>query len=96
MAAKDRGRGPLVADKRYSSSRAAPSGGGPKPASPKPAQPKRSRTPRPRRQHGLVVGLILAVWRVLWGIAWRGTVIGALILGGVIWYFYARLPRWPT
>lgn len=94
MAAKDRGRGPLVADKRYSSSRAAPSGGGQKkPASPKPAQPKRSRTPRPRRQHGLVVGLILAIWRVLWGIAWRGTVIGALILGGVIWYFYAQLPE---
>ena len=94
MAAKDRGRGPLVADKRYTTSRAAPSGGGPKkPASPKPAQPKRSRTPRPRRQHGLVVGLILAVWRVLWGIAWRGTVIGALILGGVIWYFYAQLPE---
>jgi penicillin-binding protein 1A len=29
---------------------------------------------------------------VIWGIAWRGTAIGALILGGVIWYFYAQLP----
>ncbi len=94
MAAKDRGRGPLVADRRYSSSRAAPSGGGPKkPAPPKAAKPKRSRTPRPRRQHGLVVGLILAVWRVFWGIAWRGAAIGALIYGGIVWYFYAQLPE---
>ena len=95
MAAKDRGRGPLVADRRYTSSRAAPSGGGPKkPAPPKQPQAprKRTRTAKPRRQHGLVVGLILAVWRVIWGIAWRGTAIGALILGGVIWYFYAQLP----
>lgn len=96
MAAKDRGRGPLVADKRYSSSRAAPSGGGPrKPAPPKtPRQPrKRVRGARPRRQHGLVVGLIVTIWRVIWGIAWRGTAIGALILGGFVWYYFAQLPE---
>ena len=93
MAAKDRGRGPLVADRRYSSSRAAPSGGGPKkPAAPK-APRRRTRTPKPRRQHGLVVGLILTIWRVLWGIAWRGAAIGALIYGGIVWYFYAQLPE---
>ena len=99
MAAKDRGRGPLVADRRYTSSRGAGqggSGGGPrKPAPPKStnAPRKRSRTPRPRRQHGLVIGLILTVWRVLWGIAWRATAIGALLYGGVVWYFYAQLPE---
>lgn len=96
MAAKDRGRGPLVADKRYSSSRAAPSGGGPrKPAPPKePRAPrKRVRAARPSRQHGLIVGLILAIWRVVWGIAWRGTAMGALILGGFVWYYFARLPE---
>lgn len=94
MAAKDRGRGPLVADRRYPSSRAAPSGGGPrKPAPPPKAPRKRARAARPRRQHGLVVGLILAVWRVIWGIAWRATAIGALFLGGVVWYFYAQLPE---
>lgn len=94
MAAKDRGRGPLVADKRYASSRAAPSGGGPKKPAPPPRQPrKRVRAARPRRQHGFLVGLVLAIWRVLWGIAWRGTAIGALILGGFVWYYYAQLPE---
>ena len=94
MAAKDRGRGPLVADKRYPSSRAAPSGGGPRKPAPAPRAPqRRTRKARPRRQHGLVVGLILAVWRVIWGIAWRATAIGALFLGGVVWYFYAQLPE---
>jgi len=34
----------------------------------------------------------VAIWRVLWGIAWRGTAIGALILGGFIFYYYAQLP----
>ncbi|MDP3198073.1 transglycosylase domain-containing protein [Tabrizicola sp.] len=93
MAAKDRGRGPLVADKRYSTSRAAPSGGGPrKPAPPKEPR-KRARAARPRRQHGLVVGLFVAIWRVIWGIAWRGSAIGALILGGFVWYYYAQLPE---
>lgn len=94
MAAKDRGRGPLVADRRYPSSRAAPAGGGPKkPAPPKAAKPKRRRAPRPRRQHGLVVGFLVAIWRVLWGIAWRATAIGALVLAGIVWYFYAQLPE---
>ncbi|RYI34534.1 MAG: penicillin-binding protein [Acetobacteraceae bacterium] len=92
MAAKDRGRGPLVADKRYTASRATPTGGGPKKPAPPKAKPTRTRTARPRRQHGLVIGLILTAWRVLWGIAWRGAAVGALVLGGIVWYFYAQLP----
>ena len=39
------------------------------------------------------MGLIVAIWRVVWGIAWRGAAIGALVLAGVIWYFYAQLPE---
>ncbi|MBY0349681.1 transglycosylase domain-containing protein [Tabrizicola sp.] len=101
MANGTRGRGPLVADKRYTSSRGGEGGsggkgGGPKkPAAPKPVRTPRMRSPaaRPARQRGLVIGLLLAVWRVLWGIAWRATAIGALILGGVVWYFYAQLPE---
>jgi penicillin-binding protein 1A len=98
MAVGNRGRGPLVADKRYTTSRSGNggSGGGPKkPASPKaPKTPrKRTRAARPARQHGLIIGLIVAIWRVLWGIAWRATAIGALILGGIVWYFYAQLPE---
>jgi penicillin-binding protein 1A len=92
MAVGKGGQRPLVADKRYSSqARAAGSGGGPKkPAAPKPRKSPRSR--KPRRQHGLIVGFFVAIWRVIWGIAWRATAIGALILGGVIFYFYAQLP----
>jgi penicillin-binding protein 1A len=95
MATGNRGRGPLIADKRYPSGKAASSTGGPKkPAPPKApkAPPKRRRAARPARQHGLIVGLLVAVWSVLWGIAWRGAVIGAVILGGVVGYFYAQLP----
>ena len=94
MAAGKSGGRPLVADRRYAAqprSGGAPKGSGPKkPAPPRARKPSRPR--KPRRQHGLVVGLIVAIWRVLWGIAWRGTAIGALILGGFIFYYYAQLP----
>jgi penicillin-binding protein 1A len=40
----------------------------------------------------MILGAILFVWRIFWGIAWRATAIGALILAGVVWYFYAQLP----
>ncbi|MFM7444808.1 MAG: glycosyl transferase, partial [Tabrizicola sp.] len=96
MATGNRGRGPLVADKRYAAPRAGGSGGGSSGGPKKPAPPKTPKAPRkrarPRRQHGLVMGLILAIWRVIWGIAWRGTAMGALILGGFVWYYFAQLP----
>lgn len=89
MAAGNGGKRPLVADKRYAGRGGTAVTGGAK----QPATPKRPRRPgRPRRQHGLVVGFIVAIWRVLWGIAWRATAVGALILGGVVWYFHAQLP----
>ena len=93
MAAGNGGKRPLVADRRYSTRTARPasSGGGPKkPAPKKPTRAKRAR--RPRRQHGFIMGFVLAVWRVIWGIAWRGAAIGGLVLGGIVWYFYAQLP----
>ena len=101
MAAGSRGRGPLVADKRYSAqpSRSGGggsgkgSGGGPKkPASKKPSAPRRRRAARPRRQHGFILGSFLFLWRVFWGITWRVSAVGALILGGFVWYYYAQLP----
>lgn len=95
MAIGNRGRGPLVADKRYTPARNGESNGGPK----KPAPPKvtnaartRTRVARPRRQHGMILGSFLFVWRLLWGIVWRATAVGALILAGIVWYFYAQLP----
>ena len=39
------------------------------------------------------MGLIVTIWRVLWGIAWRATAVGALVLAGIVWYFYAQLPE---
>ncbi|MFN3576499.1 MAG: transglycosylase domain-containing protein [Tabrizicola sp.] len=96
MATGNRGRGPLVADKRYPSSRAGAAAGGPrKPVPPQgPKAPRgRSRSPRPARQHGLLAGLILAVWRAIWGLTWRITAIGALIYAGIVAYFYAQLPE---
>ncbi len=95
MAAGNRGRGPLVADKRYSakSSGGGGSGGGPKkPAPKKPSPPKRRRTVRPRRQHGFLLGSFLFLWRIFWGITWRVSAVGALVLGGFVWYYYAQLP----
>ena len=94
MAAGNGGKRPLVADKRYTSrtggNGGSANGGAKKPAAPK---PRRTRTPKPpRRQHGLIVGFVLLIWRVLWGVAWRATAIGAMVLGGVVWYFHSQLP----
>jgi len=89
MASSEKGRGPLVADKRYAAQRKATAE---KPAPRKAPAPRR----RPARKRGLIVGLIiglwLLVWRIVWGVAWRAGAVGALILGGVILYFFAQLP----
>ena len=89
MAGTGRGRTPLVADKRYGAAKK------PAPAPQKPA-PKKRRAPRPRRQHGLIVGLILGlfglIWRVFWGVTWRIGVSAALALAGVVFYFQSQLP----
>ncbi len=91
MAAGNRGK-PLVADRRYSSGSAKAASGGPrKPAAPKPPR-KASRPRKPRRQHGLILGSFLFLWRALWALAWRATAIGALVLAGIVYYFYAQLP----
>ncbi|WP_395540738.1 transglycosylase domain-containing protein [Neotabrizicola sp. sgz301269] len=80
----DKGGGRLVADRRYTAKPAA------QPAR-KPA-PKKPAPRRPRRQHGLIVGMVLFLWRMVWGVLWRVTAVGALILGCVVFYFYAQLP----
>lgn len=76
--------GRLVADRRYTAKPAA------QPAR-KPA-PKKPAPRRPRRQHGLIAGMVLFLWRMVWGVLWRVTAVGALILGCVVFYFYAQLP----
>ena len=101
MATGTRGRGPLVADRRYPSrggatggSGGGSGGGARKPAAkpPKPKAPRRKRAARPRRQHGFLLGSFLFLWRVFWGVTWRVSAVGALILGGFVAYYYAQLP----
>ena len=93
MAATGKGRGPLVADKRFMASKAAPgsttAGRGTAPR--KPAPPRRSRRRRPG-PFGWIAAFVRLIWRILWGIFWRVSFIAALILGGVVFYFYAQLP----
>lgn len=83
MASSGKGRGPIVADKRYGAPRAA------KPAN---TSAPRRRTPPPRRNRGLIGGLVHLVWRVIWGTTWRIGLVSAMILGGIVFYFYAQLP----
>ncbi len=36
---------------------------------------------------------ILWIWRLVWGVTWRVGFVSALGLAGVVFYFYAQLPR---
>ncbi len=84
MALGGGGRRPLVADKRY---------GGARPAAAKPAPAKKARKPRtPRRKHGLIVSLVLFFWRMIWAVLWRLGAVAAIVLAGIVFYFYAQLP----
>ena len=84
MANSGKGRGPIVADKRYGAARAA--------AKPPASSAARRRPPPPRRRRGVIGGLVHLVWRVIWGTTWRLGAVGAMILGGIVFYFYAQLP----
>ncbi len=92
MALTGKGRGSLVADRRYGGQKAAAkrsgSGSGKPPRKPKPRAPK--------RRHGLIVGLIVGlwtlIWRVVWGVVWRGGAVMATVLGLAIFYFVSQLP----
>jgi penicillin-binding protein 1A len=82
------GNRPLVADKRYARGSAATAT--PSRKAPPPKTPRKPR--RPARKHGFVVGTILFFWRMIWSVLWRVTAVGALVLGGIVMYFYAQLP----
>lgn len=93
MAGTGKGQGPLVADRRYPAAKAAPArktgnGGGGKGQTPR----KPARKPAPRRSGGLISRLFGFVFGMIWAVVWRLSVVGALILGGVVFYFYAQLP----
>ncbi|MGL6209449.1 MAG: transglycosylase domain-containing protein [Paracoccaceae bacterium] len=82
MAVSGKGRGPITADKRYGAKRPAA----------KPAAKTTRRAPPPRRKRGLIGGLVHFIWRIIWGTTWRLGAVGAMILAGVVFYFYAQLP----
>ncbi|MES2665177.1 MAG: transglycosylase domain-containing protein [Pseudomonadota bacterium] len=95
MAISGKGRGPLVADRRYAGQKATT--GAPPPRKPPAKPPARKPGPRkPARSHGLIMGAILGlwrvIWRVIWAVTWRLTAVGAMILGGIVFYFYAQMP----
>ncbi|OOY20329.1 glycosyl transferase [Thioclava sp. DLFJ5-1] len=102
MTQKGGGRGRLVADKRYSSSKQPPKAS-------KPTKPRKNarrgggngggggggRGKPPRRNGpvtGLIIGLARLIWRVVWGVGWRLAMIVALVVGAATLYFYSTLP----
>lgn len=91
MASGKGGRRPLVADRRY------PAGKQKKTPVARKGRGKGGggRTPRRKRiapRRGLIGGLLHFLWRIVWGVAWRVTAIGGLILAGIVFYFYSELP----
>ncbi|WP_458791538.1 transglycosylase domain-containing protein [Yoonia sp. MH D7] len=91
MSNNDNRNQPLVAEKRYSKSRAAPKPPA-KPSKRKPAKPKAT----PRGPIGFVIGLILSVFGfvfgLIWKLIWRGALVMSLILGIGIYYFASQMP----
>ncbi|MFZ1470091.1 MAG: PBP1A family penicillin-binding protein [Paracoccaceae bacterium] len=85
MASGGRGRGSLVADKRYG--RAAK----PSPKKPTPARKARKSRP-PRKRRGLIAGLVFWLLRLIWRIVWRVGAVSAIALAAVVFYFTAQLP----
>ena len=97
MAASGKGRdGPMVADRRFGAFRAsvAKPGSGrgtPPPRKPLTKRPRKGYTPR-NPILAFIVGLVRMIWRLIWGVAWRLGFVSALILGGIVFYFYTHLP----
>lgn len=108
MAVSGNGRGPLVADRRYSSARtgtprASASGGGGRSGGgtgggnggpPRRGAAKPPRKPAPRRGFfgRIIFGTLGFFWRIIWGLTKTVGVITATILAVVVFYFYAQLP----
>ncbi len=64
--------------------------GKPKPAARKPAQSRKSRGGNAVSR--FFWATLSLIWRILWGVAWRGAATVALILALATFYFYSTLP----
>lgn len=94
MASTGKGKGPLVAERRYSGrEKPEPQTRKPNAAKPKAAKPAPR---RPARKRGLISGLIVGffalIWRIVWGIGWRVGLIVGLVVAATTFYFYAKMP----
>ncbi len=91
MADSPRGKGKLVADRRYPKSKSAPA------SKPKAAPKKRKATKKPVKGGNVVTrgirGLFRWIFRVIWLVTSRVTAVGLIILGLAVAYFYAQLPE---
>lgn len=96
-------RPPLIADRRYGPSAAkktASNGGGGRGSKPPPkAAPKRRTKKRDPLSaavawvFGLIWGIVMFFWRILWGVGWRILAAVALVVGLSSYYFYSQLPE---
>lgn len=77
-----------------SGSRKAASGGGGSSGGPGGRKPRRPRTPRrrPSGPLGWIAAFIRLVFRVIWGLAWRGAAVAVLLVGLATGYYYTQLP----
>lgn len=93
MAVSGKGGKPLVADRRYRAANGTggTAGGGKKAPPPSKAAPKK-RSPSKGRQRGLIARFFLAIWAIIWAFLWRISLVGGLILAGIVFYFYQQLP----
>ncbi len=82
---------PLVADRRYATTKAKPA----KRAKPK-AKPRRKTVRRTRQQRGGIIGFFQRIvrWclRLVWRITWRLGAVAALALALMVGYYYTTLP----
>ncbi|MBF9061183.1 PBP1A family penicillin-binding protein [Rhodobacterales bacterium HKCCSP123] len=89
------GRRSLVADRRGApatpKTRSGTGGGGGR--KPRRARRTRAARPRPRGILGWIAAFLRLIWRIVWGLAWRGTVAVMLLLGAATAYYYAQLPE---
>ncbi|KMK65327.1 transglycosylase domain-containing protein [Puniceibacterium sp. IMCC21224] len=100
MSDSGRGKGRLVADRRYPKSGGSKSTGTKKPVAKSgvtkraPAKSRRKTAPRrPRNRFvAFILGIILWPLRILWRITWRLTAVCLLVLGSVVAYTYTTLP----
>ena len=59
----------------------------------KPAPRKTAR--KPRRGNPIVnffAGLLRVILRAIWAVVWRAGLVAAMILGGIVFFFYSQLP----